>query len=736
MAEAALPPSLTPDATARFAEFARACKAAARAVALYPGSHPAIGTSLSRLVHGTARLAENGPFKLQVRADSLLLDGALPHRPDSAIAELAEVLYRHMIGALTVNAAADADSWRTLLLLLARTPEEVRGDGGIGRLWATAGGPSLEIIEIDYAEVLREKQGAAATIDQIIAAAIGGPQIPFDDQTLEALVAIVGDPRKLEQLLAELDTATAAGGLDAKAAAFLKLLRGLAEYVSRTSPRDLDNIFKQVGLAAGKFSADDMMTLLAQRDRPEAMSGNINVVGAMTDRMSDGSVAQFVAGSIIAERGATDRLAHAFQALVPERDRQRQLLALAETEVAASELGAEENYEQLWGSVEGMMTSYSDESFVSSEYGKELTSARARAVEVERAGADPPDRIALWLATVNDGALRFLDHRLLLDLLAIEEEPLRWRDVAQTVVAHADDLVRVGYFDQAWELVEAVVDRAADRPDREAHARTALQQFGGGSMMKHVAAHLRGANDDGYGRFKRICHAMGTVIIGQLAEALSTEQDARARRRLRDILVGFGAQGRESVQQLMNAKNWEVRRTAAYLLREFGGIEGLRELVPLLRDTEPLVQREAVQGLVMNGSDEASAILLQALTTAAGRTRETLVSELLTIRVDRAAPLFGYLIRRMERRKLPKVYIAAVEALGTFATPTAAEALKFALLQREWWAPMRTRRIRAAAAGALREIGTPEAVEILRAASARGPRGVRVAARAELARLA
>ena len=68
----------------------------------------------------------------------------MPQQPDPAIGELAEVLYRHMIGAMTVNAAADADSWRTLLLLLARTPEEVRADGGIAQLWATAGGPSLD----------------------------------------------------------------------------------------------------------------------------------------------------------------------------------------------------------------------------------------------------------------------------------------------------------------------------------------------------------------------------------------------------------------------------------------------------------------------------------------------------------------------------------------------------------------------------------------------------------------
>jgi hypothetical protein len=735
MAETAPPAQLQPAVAARFAEFARACKAAARAVALYPGSHPAIGASLSRLTDATVRLAETGAFRLEVRADSLLLNGAVAPRPDPAIGELAEVLYRHMIGALTVNAAADADSWRTLLLLLARTPEEVRGDGGIGRLWATAGGPSLDIVEIDYAEVLREKQGDAATIDQIIAAALAGPQMQIDDTAMQALLGIIGDPERFQQLMTQLEAATAEGGIDVKTAALLNLLRGVAEYVARTNPKQLDGVFKQVGQAAGHFSTDGMVTLLAQRDQPEAMAGPINVVGAVTDRMTDASVAQFVAGAVIAEGGATDRLAHAFQALVPERDRQRQLLALAETEVSASPMGQDESFTDLWGRVEGLLTSYSDETFVSNDYGRELTTARARAVDVDRVSDDPPDRVAAWLGTVSDGALRSLDHQMLQDLLAIEEDPLRWRDVAQTVISHADDLVRVGYFDPAWQLAEAVVDRAAGRPDREPHARSTLEQFGRGSIMKHVAVHLRNVNDEGYDRFKRICHAMGTAIIAPLAEALSSEQDARSRRRLRDILIGFGAQGRESVQQLMNAPNWEVRRTAAYLLREFGGIEGLKELVPLLSDSEPLVQREAVQGLVMNGSQEASTILLRALTTSTGRARQTLVSELLSLRDERAAPFYAYLVKHMPRRQLPNVYMAAVEALGTFGGAESVDALKAALHHGEFWAPMRTRRIRAAAAAALRRIGSPSALDALRSASSGGPRGVRSAARSQLAGL-
>jgi hypothetical protein len=448
-------------------------------------------------------------------------------------------------------------------------------------------------------------------------------------------------------------------------------------------------------------------------------------------------VAGFVANAVVAERGASERLAHAFRSLVPELDRQRQLLGLAREQVAASEelTADEDGFPELWQGVERMLTSYTDARYVSEDYARELSHARTQPVDVEKTSDDPPERVAAWLSTVSDAALRNLDRDLLTDLLAIEADPSRWRDVADTVVGHADDLVRVGYFDEAWHLVEAVIAQAQRSPLRKPHSVAALERFGRGALMKHVAAHLRSADDAAYDRFKRVCHGIGQTTIVPLAEVLAAEQDARSRRRLRDILIGFGAAGAESVRQLMNASNWEVRRTAAYLLREFGGTESLKEIVPLLADKEPLVQREAVHALLVNGSPEACSILLAALTADRGRMQKALTAEILRMREDRAAPFFAHVITHADRHKLPQLYLAAVEALGSVGGTEAIEALKRALHAGGWWPPFGNQKFRAAAAHSLRRIGSPPALDILRAASAGGASGVRAAARAELARL-
>ena len=183
----------------------------------------------------------------------------------------------------------------------------------------------------------------------------------------------------------------------------------------------------------------------------------------------------------------------------------------------------------------------------------------------------------------------------------------------------------------------------------------------------HAAAHAPTTRR--YERFKRLCHAHRPAGDRAARRSALGRAGRAVARRLRDILVGFGAQGRESVQQLMSAANWEVRRTAAFLLREFGGAEGLKELQPLLTDTEPLVQREAIQALVLNGTDEASQILLTRADHArrAARARRSSPSWS-SMRDERAAPLFCYLVRHLDRRKaFRSVYLAAIEALGRSA---------------------------------------------------------------------
>ena len=731
------PALLTAEDTARLVEFARACKAAARAVVLYPGGHPAIAATLGRIVHVTSPMNLPTPMRLSVLTGGILLDGRAPAKPDSAVQEFAGLLHNHLVGEMTVYGGGDLEGWRNFLQLLGRSAEDVRTDGGIARMWTTIGGRHIEIKEIDYAEVLRERSGGdAATWDRIISSCLQGDRVETEDDALRGLMELAGDADRLGNLLSALDARATSGGqtLEGKTAAVIRLIQRLVEAVKKEQPDSLEPILRNVAGAVGQLSPEMIISLLSQTGgETDAGAG---LIGAVMTRMSDETIARFVSRNATAEGTSMDRLAEAFQTLVRDNGERQRLLALAHTDAATTPLGNTDGFEDVWSHVaQRLLRSYSDEPFISTEYARELSGARTQAVSVDQVSDDPPERLSAWLATVATSELRQLDLTLLSDLLRIEEDTERWGALIAPVVALVEDLLLVGDFEIADELLATIRREAGPdtSKDRRQAALIGFDLLAAGPMMRHVVGHLPAIDEAQFERVKNMCVAFGDVLVRPLAEALSTEERSRTRERLTAILIAFGAAGRRQVERLKTSANPAVRRTAIYLLREFGGSDALPDLADLLADSEPQVQREAIRAILNIGNDRAYRVLEQALMTGSDTSREAIMRSI-GVRDERATPLFAYILDHVNHRgALGSVYLRAIESLGQSKSPEGIPALTAALYRGEWWAPRRSAMFRRAAAAALARIATPEAIAALDEASERGRRGVRAAAKSAAA---
>src|SRR5262245_44179833 len=101
------PEPLAADVAQRLTEFARACKAATRIVALYPATHPSIPSALARVVDAGTQAMATGGFAITVLPDNLLIGGRAAPKPDSSITELAVLLHQHRVGELTISGVLD-----------------------------------------------------------------------------------------------------------------------------------------------------------------------------------------------------------------------------------------------------------------------------------------------------------------------------------------------------------------------------------------------------------------------------------------------------------------------------------------------------------------------------------------------------------------------------------------------------------------------------------------------------
>src|SRR5215467_1742875 len=226
---------LAPEETTRLVEFARACKAAARAVLLYPAAHPAIATTLGRIVHSTSVEALRQPLKLTVLPDSVLADGRPPARPDPSLAELATLLHDHLVGEIVIHPGGDLDAWRAFLLLIGRSSESVRGEGGISRAWTMLAGRHIELREIDYTQVLRQRGAKeTATWDSIIKNCLEGTSFELDEEGIRDVLTITSDTERLAELMTVIESkAAATGDATTKAAALMRMLRDVVGVVSK-----------------------------------------------------------------------------------------------------------------------------------------------------------------------------------------------------------------------------------------------------------------------------------------------------------------------------------------------------------------------------------------------------------------------------------------------------------------------------------------------------------------------
>src|SRR5262245_37773722 len=282
--------------SALLAEFARTCKASARAVSLYPASHPAIGVSLSRLVDASTRLTINGRVTCSIYPDVIAIGGRAPAKPDAAIGELATLLHERLIGELTIEHDADGEDWRTFLLLRARAPDDLIANGGISQAWTQSGRSHFTIREIDYAEVLRERAGGnRAEWDRIIASCLDGDRGIMDDAAMKALLAAVSSAEMFGDLLEHFQRFQAMNGvsIDARAAALMQLMRAALEAARKSNPDDAERAMQTMADACARLTPEMMLALLGERQTADATDAQM--AAAIVDRVNEQCVASFVA---------------------------------------------------------------------------------------------------------------------------------------------------------------------------------------------------------------------------------------------------------------------------------------------------------------------------------------------------------------------------------------------------------------------------------------------------------
>jgi len=728
---AAAPPLAVGIASALQA-FARACRAATRAIGLYPGEHPTVGSTLSHLVT-TAGLAAGGrELTVTVLVDTLAIDGRRPARPDPAVTELAVLLHAHQVAAVTLQPQVAPDEWRRFLGLLAIPPDQLRRRGGLAQLWSSEGQTGIQVRKLDYHVLLRERiQGERATWESAVELSLRGDAALCNDAIASLVLELLDRPEDSERLLTAIgealpaDTGTAAlvvGGV----------LHAVLAFVQRTNPDHMDPLLTAAADVATHLPIETLAAFSSNRAADQARAGH-SVVARLARHMSDDALASRVVEALQGAAGSSDALDTMVTGFLPDIDRRSAVLALARHMLEHSEGTAAPA--DVKAHLERLLSRLDERRFVGDTYSTELHRAAARAVELDRHDADPADVVDAWRGTVADDRLQMLDAVLLIDLMHLRRDTDGWRESADLAVARIVALMTAGDFSPAAFLVEALRLQEEDHPSADVRS-AAGQTLNGllrGDLLRSVAMHLDTSDVAVVAAVKRLCHALGTGVTVHLAEALAGEDRPRVRQHLVTILSSFGAAGRQAIERLMHAPSAAARRTAILLLRESGDESILPRLEAMLADREPHVQREASRAVILLGAPAAYEALVRTLVGGDADSRAAVTSVLWSMPIEDTAPVLAHFVATAPvERGLADIHERALQRLGGASGSAVVSALRTAMERRHARAPFRTAALRRRAAEALARIGTEDARTCLRAAAVGGSWGMRRAARTAL----
>jgi HEAT repeat protein len=727
---------MAPDLAARVTAFARACKAAARAVALYPPEHPAVAAALEAVAASAQSATASATLHLTVLPDALTVEGRQLARPDPAVGELADLLHRHHVGQLSIHPQTDTETWRAFLALVALAPDQARLRGGLGRLWASEGETRIELHSLDYNKLLRARaRGDKATWEAIVATCTEDHDFSLDETTVELLFGVLKDPARITSVVEAIEACLPSGDRAQQGPLILAgLLHAVAKLVEASDPDAVDSVLTVLAEATARLPLDTLGPIV-DTQRESSRPGLARFVQGLVRRMTDESIASLITSEVRGGRGASPRLADALCGLAPEADRRSAIIALARGAVTQSGAAGDASLDRAWQQSEAMLLRYSDEAFVSEAYRSEFGRLLDRAVDLQQDHTDAPAQVEEWRETVDDEELRLLDAALLADMLSLKREPRLWRDLARLVLNRVNVLLVLGDLRAAAVLVEALRSQSEEDPDPEirAAAGEAVQSLLTPVAMQHVSSHLDTADQAVVRAALRFYAALGTAAIGPLADLLSREQRSRPRSHLISILVAFGAPGRQAVEQLRQSSNAAVRRTAVLLLREFGGHEALPELASLLDDAEPRVQREATHAIAMMGIEAAYDTIVDALARGSETTRTSLLGALWALPTEDAELVLSHLVLTAPYRgAMWEIHARATERLGAIGGRHAIRALAAVLQRRRFWSRLRLARLHRLALDALGRIGTAEALAVIETAAENSSRLVRNAARVRL----
>jgi hypothetical protein len=718
-----------PDETRHTLAVARALTIGLRAWKFYPPEHPALALAIDRLSSVTTDATAQGPLLLAVTPQTLIIDG-IPLEADLVVAECARLLHDVDILQLSFVAPMPEAAIRSLLGTLTLDRAERRTRGGPAAIWEADGHFSLVIEQIDYQELLeREEDEGPARRDllwhSIVRSIIAGRRT-FPEAEQQRLLEISRNAWAMGELADDCRSPYCGPDgsplLTTQAATVMAVYRHIGATVGVLEPQRAAEVMGNLAIATTSFEPALAMEVLRMQDAPDEAQP---MMAALRGTFDEHQVATLLARALAKAGDATSRLSQMLDTMVPDQDRRRRVLRLADKLLTERDFGSKRPITDIRNSLGELLLKYDESSYISNTYSNSMDCSNERAVEM--AARDLPPELNEWLATLGHDSVRQTSGQLLIDLLNLEITKGRAAELAGDMRTFALELLLAGAYAEATRIIDALRTAATAHNAIAADAcLDAIMAIAEAPGIKEAIDVLGELNVEDATTVAHLCGALGPTVVPAVLTGLAKEDGGLQADRASNILIALGPPAIADITGQLDDRKWWVQREVARVLGSIGTAAVVPALQNLLRRGDVRVLDTVVRALVGIDDPSAARALGTVLRSSTGQVRQTVVDALVAMRDARVVPLLARLLE--ESQPLGRDFEFVIETLdvvGTFNDDRAVRAIRGVAQHRKWFAPRRTRRLREHSIVTLMRIGTPGAITAIDMLEQTGDRQLR-----------
>ncbi|UCC26205.1 MAG: HEAT repeat domain-containing protein [Gemmatimonadales bacterium] len=199
------------------------------------------------------------------------------------------------------------------------------------------------------------------------------------------------------------------------------------------------------------------------------------------------------------------------------------------------------------------------------------------------------------------------------------------------------------------------------------------------------------------------------VLEALRQEAPDPGADRGIRRSLLEVVAAFADRGSDILARMVREPDWRLARNAIHLVVERGGDDTVEHLTVAMGHSEGRVRRESLQALSRLGGDQAAILATSGLQDPSPEVRAQAARTVGALHAERA---LRPLLTLLDEEEDPDVVVEVIRALGALGDPSAVIPLEKRAVS--GFFSRKPQAVRIAAYRALKAIGTPHAMELIR----------------------